>query len=213
MPQQRSALSEISENPRKRPNLTPTQRIQIISKGEAGCSTAELAAEFGCSARTVRRTLQEAPTHHNGLETPRSGRPSILSGREERVIYRAVRAAPKIEYKELREVTTLHYPDGTTSKPPSRSTLYRMLKRRGLTNHKAKKRPKLTRAHALARLRFCREYRNFPWSRRILKFSDECSLQKGSGQNQEWVFRYKNEKWKSSIIAEESTSCKPAQMV
>ena len=206
MPQQRSALSEISKNPRKRPNLTPTQRIQIISKGQAGCSTAELAAEFGCSARTVRRTLQEAPTHHNGLEKPRSGRPSILSEHEERRIYWAVRAAPKIEYKELLEVTTIHYSDGTTSKQPSRSTLYRMLKRRGLTNYKANKRPMLTRARALGRLRFCREYRNFPWSRRILKFSDECSLQKGSGQNQEWVFRHKDEKWKSSMVTEESTS-------
>ncbi|KAF1366177.1 hypothetical protein EJ07DRAFT_93616 [Lizonia empirigonia] len=127
MPQQRSALSETSENPRKRPNLTPTQRIQIISKGKASCSTAELAAEFGCSARTVRRTLQEALTHHNGLEKPQSGRPSALSEHEERVIYRAVRAAPKIEYKELLEVTTIHYLDRTTSKPPSRSTLYRML--------------------------------------------------------------------------------------
>jgi transposase len=88
-----------------------------------------------------------------------------------------------------------------------------MLKRQGLTNYKAKKRPKLTRARALARLRFCREYRNFPWSQRILKFSDECSLQKGSGQNQEWVFCHKDEKWKPSMITEESTSQKPAQMV
>jgi hypothetical protein len=45
------------------------------------------------------------------------------------------------------------------------------------------------------------------------KFLDECSLQKGSGQNQEWVFCHKNEKWKSSMISEESTSYKPAQMV
>jgi hypothetical protein len=151
----------------------------------------------------VCRTLQEAPTHYNGLEKPRSGHPSILSEHKERSIYWAVRAAPKIEYKELLEDTTFHHPDGTTSKPPSRSILYRMLKQQGLTNHKAKRRPKLTRAHALAQLRFCREYCNFPWGRRILKFSDECSLQKGSGQNQEWVFRYKNEKWKSSMITEE----------
>ena len=128
MPQQRSALSEISENPRKRLNLTPTQRIQVISKGNAGCSTAELAAEFGCSARTVRRTLQEASTDHNSLEKPRSGRLSILSEHKERVIYQAVRVAPKIEYKELLKVTTIYYLDRTTLKLPSYSTLYCMLK-------------------------------------------------------------------------------------
>jgi transcriptional antiterminator len=129
MPQQRSARSEISENPQKRLNLTPTQRLQIISKSNASCSTAELAAEFSCSARTVRRTLQEASTHHNGLEKPRSGRLSILLEHEERRIYWAVRAAPKTEYKELLKVTTIYYLDRTTLKLPSRSTLYRMLKR------------------------------------------------------------------------------------
>lgn len=105
------------------------------------------------------------------------------------------------------------HPDGTTTKPPSRSTLYRLLKRRGLTKVQCKKRPKLNRSHVAARLWFCREYRSFPWARRTLKFSDECSVEKGSGHNTEWCFRYTWEKWKRRMITEVPASQKPAQMV
>ena len=103
--------------------------------------------------------------------------------------------------------------EGTPSKPPSRSTLYQALKRHGLTNYKAKKRSKFTRAHALLRLKFAHEYRHCPWVRRTLKFSDECSVQKASGANQEWCFRYPWEKWKPEMLDPTSTILKPAQMV
>jgi hypothetical protein len=80
--------------------------------------------------------------------------------------------------------------NGTTSKPPSRRTLYWVLKGEGLTNHRCKKRPKLNTRHAAKRLQFVRQYRQFAWGRRTLKFSDECSVQKGAGANQEWCFRF-----------------------
>jgi hypothetical protein len=48
-------------------------------------------------------------------------------------MYRKARAAQKLEFLELAEVGVLVQPDETTSKPPSYSTLYRTLKRGGLT--------------------------------------------------------------------------------
>jgi transposase len=103
--------------------------------------------------------------------------------------------------------------DGNPLKAPSRSTLYRCLKERGLTNCRCKKRPNLTLGHALKRLQFCKQYRMFPWLRCTLKFSDKCSVQKGSGSNQEWCFCFPWEKWKREMITEVSTSGKPSQMV
>jgi hypothetical protein len=103
--------------------------------------------------------------------------------------------------------------EGTPSKQPSRSTLYRAIKDTGLTNYKTKKRPKFNRRYAAKRLKFAREYRHFHWGRRMLKFSDECSVQKGSGANQHWVFRYPWEKWKPEMLDPRGTSRKPAQMV
>jgi hypothetical protein len=128
-------------------------------------------------------------------------------------MYRKARAAQKLEFLELAEVGVLVQPDGTTSKPPSYSTLYRTLKRGGLTNHRSKKRPKLNRGHVAKRLQFCRQYRHFQWHQRTIKFSDECSVQKGSGANQEWCFRFPWERWKPEMITAVGTSRKPQQMV
>jgi hypothetical protein len=137
----------------------------------------------------------------------------MLSLHQKKLIYRKARAQPKIEYENLVEVNTFVNADGTPPKALSRSTLYRCLKERGLTNYRCKKRPELNRGHALKRLQFCKRYRTFKWSRRTLKFSDEYSVQKSAGHNQEWCFRYKWEKWKREMISEIGASCKPTQMV
>jgi hypothetical protein len=117
-----------------------------------------------------------------------------------------------MEYLQLAQEAIFVNAEGTPSKPPSRSTLYRALKRRGLTKDKAKRCPKFDREHALLRLKFAREYRHCAWGRRTLKFSDECSVQNGSGGNQEWYFRLPWEKWKPEMLDATSTSRKPAQM-
>jgi transposase len=103
--------------------------------------------------------------------------------------------------------------EGTPSKPPSRSTLYRMLKKHGLTNQRSKIRPKLTSVYAKKRRAFRKEYRHFTWGRCMFKFSDECSVQKGFGHNTEWCFRFPWERWKKEMVTEVGTSRKPAQMV
>lgn len=213
MPPRRRFGTELNQNARRGPNLTRSQRHIIIAKAAAGTSVRELVEEFGRSPNCIRTTIRLAKTRDTTQEAPRSGRPSILSRHQKKIIYRKAPAAPKIEYSHLAEVGVFANTDGTLSKPPSRSTLYRVLKGLGLTNFRCKKRPKLTQGHALRRLRFCAQYRNFPWARRTLKFSDECSVEKGSGHNQEWCFRFPWEKWKPEMISALPTSRKPAQMV
>jgi hypothetical protein len=85
-------------------------------------------------------------------------------------------------------VAVILHPDGNPSRAPSHSTLYPSLKRHGFTNFRCKVQPKLNRGHALKCLQFCREYRNFRCSWHTLKFSDECSVQKGAGHNTERCF-------------------------
>ena len=46
-----------------------------------------------------------------------------------------------------------------------------------------------------------------------MKFSDECSVQKGSSSNQEWCFRFPWEKWKKEMITLSGTGQAPQQMV
>lgn len=213
MPQPHNFGTEISGNARKRPNLTPHERSLIINLHGAGVSIKELTEQFRRDERTIRRTLKNSTTRPNTQELPRSGRPPILSRHQIRILYRKVRKYPKIQYKSLQEAVVV-VGEGTPNKPtPSKSTIYRAIIRMGLGHHRCKKRPKLTQIIARKRLNFSREWRNFLWSRRTVKFSDECSVQKGLGHHQEWCFRFNDEKWATRMITEVPKSRSPSQMV
>jgi transposase len=182
----RSFGQEISGNRGRGAELTPQARTAIIAKLEAGCTHKELAQEFGCSRRTIRNTFNRWKNHNTTQSLPRKGRPEKLNRVEKRALIRAVRSDPKIEYELLQKTThTTHV---------HRSTIYEVLKKKGLTKHRCMRRPKLTRARALLRLRFCREHRHFNFRRRTVKFSDKCSVQRNSRANSKWCFRYPNKK-------------------
>jgi hypothetical protein len=94
-----------------------------------GSTTGEIAAHFGRSSQAIR-DLQK------------------------KIIYRKFCAPPKMEYSQLAKEAMFVYLDGTTSKPPSRTTLWRIIKKHGPSKHHCKKRPKLAKEHARERLLF-----------------------------------------------------------
>jgi transposase len=141
---------------RRKPNLTIAQRNEAVRISAAGSSLKEIAQYFRRTRQGIGKLLKKYHTTYTIEDKPRSGRPPILLRYQKKLIYRTARIAPKIEYKKLAKVRVLVNIDGTPSKLPSRSILYRVLKGLGLTNFRCKKRLKLTRGHALARLRFCR---------------------------------------------------------
>ena len=179
----------------------------------AGATLQECADAYGRTQHCIRDLWKKYHQTGTTKDKPRSGRPPILSLHQKKTIYRKVYAQPKIEYKALAEVGVLVNSDGTPTKPPSHSTLYRYPKGQGLTKSPSKKRPELNRARVLRRLKFCREYQHFSWARRTLKFSDECSVEKGSGQDKGRVFRFLWEQWKPTMLQTDDISQKPAQMV
>jgi transposase len=144
MPTQRISGREIAQNARRKPNMSPAERNIAIGMWRAGCSAVEVAEACGRSASTIRRLINKATTTGTTEDKPRSGRPLILSRHARKLVYRAVRKNPKITYAELQEIAQVHPPDGTPSEPPSRSTLYRVLRKTGLLHVRCKKRPKLT---------------------------------------------------------------------
>jgi hypothetical protein len=73
-------------------------------------------------------------------------------------------------------------------------TLGRYLKGKGYRKWIAKKRPKLTAAHAATRLRWAikrRDWTEEQWLNYI--WSDECSVEKGSTGTVKWVWRHESE--------------------
>jgi transposase len=147
---------------RRGPNLTVLQRDQIIGMLAAGCTCAEAARAYGRTERCIRDIRTKYAKTGTTEDRPRSGRPPVISFSQKKIIYRKARAAPKIEYSELAQVRVFVNIEGIPSKPPSRSTLYRFLRRRRLINYRAKIRPQLKRIHAHGRRVFCRSWRHFP---------------------------------------------------
>lgn len=182
--------------------LSTEARAAIIAKFEAGISKAAIARDFNINRSTVYRTVEHYQKYGFVHSLPRSGRPSVLTPRQKRALYIFARQEPVIEYDELKKAL------GITA---SRSTIYRVLKARGLTNWRRRKRPKLTEEHAKLRLKFAKEFRHFNW--RKVKFSDECSCERKKGANQVWVFRFPKEKWNKEMIEGLGTSKDIVQMV
>jgi hypothetical protein len=174
---------ELDQNVRRGPNVTAIQREQMIGMLLAGKTVKEVAHHYGQTECCIRKIHQKYHQTGTTADRPWSGRPPIFSLYQKKIIYRKACAAQKIEYSELAKEGVFVNQDGTPSKPPSCSTLYRTLKGHGLTNFPCKKRPKLNRGHVLKRLEFCKQYRNLRWGQRMLKFSDECSVQKGAGNS------------------------------
>ena len=176
MPFQQIFGRKLSQNVRRGPNMSNETQNYILGMLNSGCTVKEAAATYGRSELVIRQLRQKFNTTGTTHDKPRPGRPYILLAYTEKLLYCAARKNPKVEYKELAEVATIVGADRTTSRTPSKSTLYRTLKRTGLGHFRCKKRLKLNRIRARARLRFYREYCNFPWRRRPLKFLDKCSI-------------------------------------
>ncbi|KAF2807521.1 uncharacterized protein BDZ99DRAFT_510334 [Mytilinidion resinicola] len=89
----------------------------------------------------------------------------------------------------------------------------RHLRVNGLHKRRCAKRPKLKPEHVVIRRKFAQDYKNFNWEGTTVKFTDKCSVQRGSGQQAEWCFRYSNEKYYPDMITEKDKSNKMSQMV
>jgi hypothetical protein len=124
MPQPRSFGTEISGNARKKPHLTSQEHTRIIAKHEAGALLVDLATEFLRSKSTIHDTIKHYSLHQTTSNLPCSSRPPRLLSHTKKIIYRKACAASKIEYSELAKHGVVVNADRTTSKPPSRCTLY-----------------------------------------------------------------------------------------
>ena len=116
----------------------------------------------------------------------------MLNDYQTRRLIRHVRQNPKQTYAKVIKDFQLNC---------SHDTIARILKEYGIRKWIAKKRPLLTAEHAAARLKWCKEH--VGWSIEQWKsiiWSDECLVEKGSGERREWVFRTPDQKWDKEMI-------------
>jgi hypothetical protein len=121
-------------------------RGQIKGQANRGASHALIAKDLKVLKSTIQYTLQQDELRNNGQSLPRKPRGKSYTDSEERLLLRHVRLNPKDTYKQVIIAYNL------SCKP---TTVKKILKKHGICNWRAKKRPELIETHALTRLAWC----------------------------------------------------------
>jgi len=136
---------------------------------------------------TVRGIIKRNQNSTTPIKNKRTGRPRKLSEREERYILRIVRQEPKLTYTELEAKLRFHI---------SRKTYYRILKRYGIINRLAKKRPHLEEDHAKARLAWAKGHKDWTFDEwKHVFWSDESKVERSWNYRRQWVFCKPSQRW------------------
>jgi transposase len=127
--------TEISGNRGPDGELSSDARAGIFSAVEHGVPKSQIASQYACDRRTVYNTINRWNNNATTKSLLRSGPPRKHSRAQERMLVRYVRRFPEAAYKDLEDVIL-----GVSFK---RRTAYRILKKHGITNWRARQRPRL----------------------------------------------------------------------
>ena len=188
----REPLQSISSNIVHHKELNEYTRGKIIGARNAGMRPAHIATQLNLPPTTIHTTLRRDEQRDNGQSDSRSGRPRATDDRDERTLLRLIRIDPKITYEDLIEKSGVQC---------SQKTVYRLLREAGITNWRMKRCPLLRLEDVKARYQWAKLHKDWTkemWSRVI--WSDECSVERGSGKKREWVFRTPAQKWHKDMI-------------
>ena len=161
--------------------VSPNQRSRVISARDHGIHVPAIARMEKLLDSTCRSIIKNAPNQTSCITNKRIGAPSVLTPGDHRLIRRAIVVNPKITAQQLFVSCAPH---------SSKKTIYRYLKKSGIQKWRAKQRPFLTAEHALLRMEWALKYDGKPvefWRR--LRWSDECSIERGKGGAIQWVYR------------------------
>ena len=189
---QRTPLGERSSNNARGPELTPDKRGRILGMYECGHNVPFIMARLKLSRYAVRYTIDQDELRNDAETLPRPGQKKSFSPLDERNILRCARTHPKFTYAKLKDFTGVEC---------SHKTISRILASHGITNWRCKKRPNLTKTavkkrYAWAKLRL--HWTAEEWG--LIMWSDECSVERGAGKEQEWCFRTPAQKWERKMI-------------
>ncbi|KAJ6094481.1 hypothetical protein N7467_001994 [Penicillium canescens] len=129
---------------------------------------------------TIQYTLTQETKRQKQESLPRSGPPGKLTEEDRDRIYDTIQEKPSILIEDLL---------GEVDFKVHRTSIWRLTYEMGLQKWRKMQRPSLTPLHAEKRLRWALRYQQFTstdWAR--VYWSDECTVERGIGQRQEWTF-------------------------
>ena len=149
-----------------RRRLSEEQRWQIIGMHTTGMSFKAIGRQMGYHYTVVNRLVRKHTQTNNVKDLPRSGRPRVISDRDDRVLQRLVRRMSFTTTPVLKQ----HW---LPNRRLPRRTVRNRLKSAGLKSRRVIKRPRLADRHRRTRLAWCfiarrgwnlRTWRKIHWS-------------------------------------------------
>ena len=204
--------TEISPNRVRGRELIKDERLLCLSKLQDRKGPTEVAEELGCARSCVYKIKQRFLSTYNFESRVWMGRLPKLTRREHRLLARAIKKFLKMQFLPL--MKEAGFWDSTTNKPTlSPAILAREMAEEELYHFRAKRRPKISKNTARLRLKLAARLLTWDFERGTIKFSDECSVARGSGHNTTWVWRLPSKKWAPKNVEEVPCGRQAARMV
>ena len=143
MSPQRSILGPIAGNRAFNHQLTLYQRGLVVGMTISGAKPKFIQDHLNISRGAIRSTITFEELRNEGEPKLQSGRPVEYTEADERNLIRHVRLYPKDTYAQVKIACGLKI---------KRTTIKKILKRHGIINWRARRRPFLTKANAVKRL-------------------------------------------------------------
>lgn len=167
--------------------LTPQLRSRICELRSLGFSHARIhKLHPEVPLGTIKTTLRREATRVDNQSNKRSGAPRRLTEEQRDQIYDTVtHEDPHISHRDLL---------ASVSHVVKERSIRRLLRELGRRKWRQLKRPQLTEEQAAARLAWAKRYEHYTeedWKR--LKWSDECTVERGRGIRPVWTFNRPSE--------------------
>ena len=176
--------------------LSNLDKARAIGQLEAGVPQRQVAATFGVSEGMISKLKAKFRETGDVKDRPRSGRPRKTTAEEDRFITRASLRNRRLSATDLQARYARRY-----GRRVSDQLIRNRLHAANLRARKPAKKPKMTALHRLARLRFCRQHRQWNLNQwRNVMFSDESRFCLRSLDGRVKVWRRRGERFADCCI-------------
>lgn len=170
--------------------------MEIVIRHKNGDSARCIAKSNKVDHHRIGRIVAQQATQGDFKRKTGSGRPKILSDREERHIVRSVLGPSQPTTRDIQQSLLYEF-----NVKPSLSTIRRVLYRHQVHGRIRAKKPALSKQQMKVRLQWARQFSTWTaedWS--LVIFTDESAVAMDQNAQQPWVWRRKNTRYQAQNV-------------
>jgi len=179
----------------QRKELTDFERGEIVGLSKGKVSIRKIADILKHPKSTVGEVIKKYNEQGATTTASRSGRPKILSERDNRHLLKIVKENRNNTLEELTENFNTSMAISVSNR-----TVQRTLHKEGYSGHAAKKKPFVSEQNRKKRYAWCRMRKNWTTEWNYIIWSDESLFELFNNDSRNWVWRRKNERYNTDCL-------------